>query len=88
MIRLTRLNGEDFILNADLIRYVEQRPDTFITLTTGECLVVRQTMDEVVKLALEYQRQKHLWPSSSWMSLSGQAESPSKEHQKTHHSAC
>ena len=48
MIKLTRLDGELFILNADLIRYVEARPDTFITLTTGERVVVAETMDEVL----------------------------------------
>ena len=36
MIKLSRLDGEAFILNADLIKYVEQRPDTFITLTSGD----------------------------------------------------
>ena len=36
MIRLPRLGGEPFILNAELICYVEARPDTFVTLTTGE----------------------------------------------------
>ena len=35
MIKLTRLGGEAFILNADLIRYVESRPDRFVTLTSG-----------------------------------------------------
>lgn len=62
MIKLQRLNGEPFVLNAELIRYVETRPDTFITLTTGERLVVQQSMDEVLRLALEYQRSKHLMP--------------------------
>jgi flagellar protein FlbD len=40
MIKLTHLGGEPFILNAELIQYVEARPDTFVTLTTGERLVV------------------------------------------------
>ncbi len=63
MIKLTRLDGELFVLNADLIRYVEERPDTFITLTTGERLVVRESMDEVLRRALAYQQAKHLFPS-------------------------
>lgn len=62
MIKLTRLGGEPFILNADLIRYVEERPDTFITLTTGERLVVAESMDEVMHRAVQYQRAKHLVP--------------------------
>jgi flagellar protein FlbD len=63
MIKLTRLDGEPFILNADLIRYVEARPDTFITLTTGERVVVAETMDEVLLRAVTYQQVKHLIPS-------------------------
>ena len=62
MIKLTRLDGESFVLNAELIRYVERRPDTFITLTTGERLVVGETMDQVVELAVAYQQQKHMLP--------------------------
>ena len=63
MIKLTRLGGEEFILNADLVRYVEARPDTFITLTTGERLVVTETMNEVLERAITYQQTKHLIPS-------------------------
>jgi flagellar protein FlbD len=63
MIKLSRLDGEQFILNADLIRYVESRPDTFITLTSGERLVVGETMDEVLDRAVRYQQTKHLIPS-------------------------
>ena len=62
MIKLTRLGGEVFILNADLIRYVEARPDTFITLTTGERLVVVESMDEVLRRTVTYQQAKHLVP--------------------------
>jgi flagellar protein FlbD len=62
MIKLTRLGGEEFILNADLIRYVEARPDTFITLTIGDRVVVEESMDEVVRRAVEYQRSKHMIP--------------------------
>lgn len=63
MIKLTRLDGEPFILNADLIRYVESRPDTFVTLTTGERVVVGETMDEVVARAVRYQQLKHTIPA-------------------------
>jgi flagellar protein FlbD len=62
MIKLTRLDGEQFLLNAELIQYVESRPDTFITLTTGERLVVAESMDEVLRRAVAYQQSKHLIP--------------------------
>ncbi len=62
MIKLTHLGGEMFILNADLICYVESRPDTFITLTTGERLVVSESMDEVLRRAVAYQQAKNILP--------------------------
>lgn len=64
MIRLTRISKEPFILNADQIRYVEARPDTFITLLSGERVVVLETMDEVLERAVRYQQQKHLFPGT------------------------
>jgi len=63
MIKLTRLDGEPFVLNAELIEYVESRPDTFVTLTTGERIVVGESMDEVLRRAVDYQRSKHLVPT-------------------------
>lgn len=62
MIKLTRLDGEAFVLNAELIRYVERRPDTFITLTSGERIVVTESMDEVIDRAVRYHQQKHFMP--------------------------
>lgn len=56
MIKLTRLGGEAFVLNADLIRTVESRPDTYVTLTNGERMIVRESADEVVRRAILYAR--------------------------------
>jgi len=56
VIKLTRLAGDEFVLNADLIRTVESRPDTYVTLTTGERLIVREGVDEVVRRAIGYAR--------------------------------
>lgn len=71
MIKLTQLNGEPFILNAELIRYVEAKPDTFVTLTSGERLIVRESMDEVMERAVRYQQSKHLIPEPHRASFRG-----------------
>lgn len=63
MIKLTRLDGHAFILNADLIRFVEERPDTFVTLVSGERIVVLEGMERVVELAVDYQQRKAMLPS-------------------------
>ncbi len=62
MIRLTRISGEEFILNAELIRYVESRGDTFITLTSGERLAVAEEMEDVLNRTISYQQAKNLMP--------------------------
>jgi flagellar protein FlbD len=54
MIYLTRLNGARFVLNADLIREIEATPDTIISLTTKEKIVVRESVDDVVSAVIEY----------------------------------
>ena len=71
MIKLTHIGGEPFILNAELIQYVESRPDTFITLTNGERLVVTESMDEVLRRAVLYQQAKHILPSPGRGSTDG-----------------
>ncbi|MEQ8844117.1 MAG: flagellar FlbD family protein [Phycisphaerales bacterium] len=52
---LTRLNGKRFVLNADLIRSVEEVPDTSIHLTNGDRVMVRESMKEVVSRTVEYE---------------------------------
>ncbi len=56
MISLTRLNGSQFVLNAELIRTVEENPDTVITLVSGDHLVVRESTRQVVERVIDYGR--------------------------------
>ena len=56
MITVTRLNGKAIVVNADLIRTVEENPDTTITLINGDHIIVREKMAEVVDRAMEYGR--------------------------------
>ncbi len=71
MIRLTRLNQEEFILNAELIRYVERCPDTLITLISGETLMVREPLDEVVRRVVSYHQAKNLIPKAQNLPCEG-----------------
>ena len=56
MIMVTRLNGQEFVLNADLIKMIEQRPDTIITLINGDHVVVKEASREVIERVIEYGR--------------------------------
>ncbi len=59
---MTRINGEVFVVNADLIQYVEEKPDTIITLTTKERIIVKEKMDEVIRRVIEYGRALRSFP--------------------------
>ena len=56
MIHLTRLNNKPLFVNSDLIKFVEQSPDTVVTLTTGEKIVVLEKPDEVLQRIVEFRR--------------------------------
>jgi flagellar protein FlbD len=56
MISVTRLNGRKFVLNAELIRTIEENPDTIVTLISGEHLVVKESSKEIIRRVIEYNR--------------------------------
>lgn len=56
MIQLTRLNNARLAVNCDLIKYVEEAPDTVITLLNGEKLVVRETTEQVIERVRDFRR--------------------------------
>jgi flagellar protein FlbD len=56
MIQLTRLNNSRLAVNSDLIKFVEAAPDTVLTLVTGEKVVVREGVDEVIARVSEFRR--------------------------------
>ena len=62
MIRVTRLNRRELVLNAELIKFVERTPDTIVTLTTGEKIVVCETPEQVVERVVEYGRTLRILP--------------------------
>ena len=56
MIALTRMNQVPIVLNADLIEFVEAVPDTVITLTTGQKLMVLDSAEEIVNKVVAFRR--------------------------------
>jgi flagellar protein FlbD len=56
MIKVTRLNGKEFVVNADLIQYLEETPDTIITLVNHEKVVVKEKVDELIRRVIQYNR--------------------------------
>ena len=56
MIKLSRLNGKEFLLNCEMIKTIEATPDTVITLASGEKLMVRESVDDVLSRTVAYRQ--------------------------------
>jgi flagellar protein FlbD len=78
MIHLTRLNHLPLVLNADLIESIEVTPDTMISLTTGQKLVVLEPAEEVVRRVVEFRRAVYGGILFSPPGLAGRGESTEK----------
>lgn len=62
MIELTRLNKKPLVVNSDLIEFIENAPDTVITLVTGEKVVVLESAEEILDRITAFRRR--LMPAS------------------------
>lgn len=56
MIQLTKLNHSAVVLNSDLIKLIEHSPDTVITLTNGEKILVEESAEEVMRRVVQFRR--------------------------------
>ncbi len=54
MIKVTRLDERELIVNSDMIEFVESTPDTILTLTDGKKVIVQETPDQVVELIIAF----------------------------------
>ena len=56
MISVTRLNNTSIFVNPDLIVFIEETPDTIITLSNGEKIVVQEKVGELIQRVIDYRR--------------------------------
>ncbi len=56
VILVTRLNGSQFYINAEMIQVVKSTPDTVISLTSEIKVVVKENSEEVIRRIIEYRR--------------------------------
>lgn len=56
MIKVTRINETELVINVDLIEFVEAIPDTMISLTTGKKIMVRESIDEIIERVAGFKR--------------------------------
>ncbi len=65
MIRVTRLNNMSFVVNSDLIKFVEEAPDTLITLVNGEKIIVRERAQDIVERVVRFRREVGSGPATT-----------------------
>ena len=56
MIKVTKLNQSIIYVNSELIEFIEETPDTVLTLTNGGKLVVEESAQEVIDRVVEFRR--------------------------------
>lgn len=56
MIRLHSINNRELVVNAELIETIEARPDTILSMSGGNKIVVKEKPDEVIKKVIEYKK--------------------------------
>jgi flagellar protein FlbD len=56
MIKVTRLNGDEYYINPHQIESTELNPDTTLLMLSGKHIVVREGIDELVERIVEYRR--------------------------------
>ena len=56
MIKITRLNDKEVVVNCELIELVEANPDTTITTTTGRKLIVKESVEDIIAKTKEFKR--------------------------------
>ena len=60
MIRVTRLNGEVFFINPEKIEFIEETPDTLISMESGRKLVVLESSSAIQDSIIAYRRAVYL----------------------------
>jgi flagellar protein FlbD len=56
MIKVTRLNGKEYYINPHQIESMEITPDTTLMMLSGNSVVVKEGVDEVIDRIVEYRR--------------------------------
>ncbi len=63
MINVTKINGKEFVINSDLIQSLEKTPDTVITFTNQEKLMVKESVDIIIERIKNYKKEITKWNS-------------------------
>jgi len=56
MIKVTRLNDSTLMINVDMIQSLQAIPETVITFTNNDKIMVKEPLEEVSQRIVDYQR--------------------------------
>ncbi len=59
MIKVTRLNDSELVINTDMVEFIEAIPDTIISLTTGKKIMIKESVDEIIEKIEDYKKRIH-----------------------------
>jgi len=62
MIKVSRLNREELLVNSDQIEMIEETPNTVLTLTSGRRLVVADSAAEIVDRIVAFRQRLYMCP--------------------------
>ena len=56
MIKLTKLNNEEFVINCSQIMTIDIIPESKITLMNKEHFIVKESVDDIIRKTIDYNR--------------------------------
>lgn len=56
MIKLSKLNGVEILINSDQIAYIEKIPESKIVMMNGEYMLIKEDIDTIIDKVAEYKK--------------------------------
>ena len=51
------VQNKKIVINSELIEFIEEIPETVITLTTGKKIIVKERKEEIIELVVNYKKE-------------------------------
>lgn len=61
MIKVTRINGEEYYVNPHLIEFMEKPHNTVITMLSDKKVLVKEDIEEIISKIIDYRKKLGNW---------------------------
>ncbi len=65
MIQVSRLNGEVYYINPHAIEFIEETPNTVVTMLSDKKVIVTESIEEILNKIIEYRKKLGDWGNTS-----------------------